>query len=106
MADEEATAYEFDPRTFFALFDVDSNGVLDRNEVTALLLKYLNELSQHGGSEDVVREVADSIEQTVENLMQQLDKDGDGCVTYNEFLDWISRLGLLKVQPGQGPHQS
>ncbi|MCI2418436.1 EF-hand domain-containing protein [Saccharopolyspora sp. K220] len=104
MTDE--AKYEFDPRSFFASSDVDSNGVLDRNEITALLLKYLNELSQHGGAEDLVREVADKIEQTVETLMQQLDKDGDGYVTYNEFLDRAAQSGLLKTRPEPAPDQS
>lgn len=97
MTDAESATHRFDPRTFFASSDVDSNGVLDRNEITTLLLKCLTELSRHGGSDDVVREVAGKIERTVETLMRQLDKDDDGHVTYNEFLDWLSEQGLFKA---------
>jgi Ca2+-binding EF-hand superfamily protein len=105
MADDEIVTYEFDPSGFFASSDVDSNGVLDRNEITALLFRLLTELDRQGVAEDVVRDAARAIEQTVERLMQQLDKDGDGYVTYDEFLDGVSQSGLLKTRSGQEPDQ-
>ncbi|GAA0536977.1 hypothetical protein GCM10011581_43620 [Saccharopolyspora subtropica] len=98
MADEEATTHEFDPRTFFAASDVDANGVLDRNEITALLLRLLNELDRRGDAADAVL-TASEIEQTVEHLMQQLDEDGDGHITFSEFVDGISRWGLSTSRP-------
>ncbi|CAM04062.1 hypothetical protein SACE_4796 [Saccharopolyspora erythraea NRRL 2338] len=97
--------YEFDPRTFFASSDADSNGVLDRNEITALLLRHLNDLDRQSPAEDAAGDAAAKIEQMVEHLMRQLDQDGDGHVTYAEFLDFVSQSNLLKTRPAQEPQQ-
>ncbi|QUH06262.1 EF-hand domain-containing protein [Saccharopolyspora erythraea] len=97
--------YEFDPETFFASSDADSNGVLDRNEITALLLRHLSELDRQSAGEGAAGDAASKIEQMVEHLMQQLDQDGDGSVTYAEFLDFVSQSNLLKTRPAQEQRQ-
>jgi len=82
--EDELPKNEFDPKTFFALHDVDSNGLLDHNEVKMLIVKETNitEIDE--------REREQEMDRLSHHIYKNIDKDKDLLISYQEFLDQVN----------------
>merc|ERR1712000_797357 len=69
--------------TYFKYFDKDMDGTIDKEEAKALhadLLK--NKMTQYD----------------LETTIKDLDTDGDGKISFNEYVDWLVRKNVIKVK--------
>jgi len=71
---------EFNPKTFFALNDLDGNGLLDLEEVRMILRKEL-----HSSNMTDIREQHEEIERMREHIYKEVDKNGDLMIDFEEF---------------------
>lgn len=62
---------------FFRLYDLDGGGTLSRNEIMVMLIT-----SQRAMDEEVAKIV---------DFLERLDADGDGLVSYDEFMEYAAR---------------
>ncbi|XP_017010078.2 nucleobindin-2 [Drosophila takahashii] len=77
---------DFDPKTFFSIHDVDSNGYWDEAEVKALFVKELDKVYQSDLPEDDMRERAEEMERMREHYFQETDSNHDGLISIQEFM--------------------
>lgn len=70
--EQDQMQQEFDPKTFFLLHDMDSNGLWDENEVKALFLKELDKMYQSGAPEDDIRERIEEMERMREQVFKEV----------------------------------
>ncbi|XP_044759218.1 nucleobindin-2 [Coccinella septempunctata] len=84
--EQDQMQQEFDPKTFFLLHDMDSNGLWDENEVKALFLKELDKMYQAGAPEDDIRERIEEMERMREQVFREVDTNKDGFIDYQEFI--------------------
>ncbi|KAK9871604.1 hypothetical protein WA026_012984 [Henosepilachna vigintioctopunctata] len=89
--EQDQMQQEFDPKTFFLLHDMDSNGLWDQNEVKALFLKELDKMYQQGAPEDDIRERIEEMERMRETVFKEVDSNRDGFIDYQEFLAQTKR---------------
>jgi hypothetical protein len=82
---------DFNPKTFFMLHDVDSNGFWDETEVKALFVKELDKVYQQGLPEDDMKERAEEMERMREHVFKEADTNHDGLISYQEFIDQTAR---------------
>jgi len=68
---------------YFQYFDKDKSGSIDRKEFTAL----------HA---DLVKNKFTS--KSLDNCLADLDENNDGKVEFNEYIDWLVRLGSIPVK--------
>lgn len=81
------------------LVDLDSNGVWDQNEVKALFVKELDKVYQQGIPEDDMRERAEEMERMREHVFNEADRNKDGLIDFQEFIDQTKRDEFQK-DPG------
>ena len=79
-------AQDWDPRTFFAMHDLDGNGQWDENEVRILFKKELDKAYDPNAPEDDMREREEEMERMREHVFKESDKDKDRMISYDEFL--------------------
>ncbi|XP_052844476.1 nucleobindin-2 [Drosophila gunungcola] len=77
---------DFEPKTFFSIHDVDSNGYWDEAEVKALFVKELDKVYQSDLPEDDMRERAEEMERMREHYFQETDSNHDGLISIEEFM--------------------
>merc|ERR1719245_2426620 len=77
---------DFDPRTFFAMHDLDGNGQWDENEVRILFKKELDKAYDPNAPEDDMREREEEMERMREHVFKESDKNKDRMISYDEFL--------------------
>ncbi|KAH8296690.1 hypothetical protein KR054_009800 [Drosophila jambulina] len=77
---------DFEPKTFFSIHDVDSNGYWDEAEVKALFVKELDKVYQSDLPEDDMRERAEEMERMREHYFQETDTNHDGLISIEEFM--------------------
>ncbi|XP_032574489.1 nucleobindin-2 [Drosophila sechellia] len=77
---------DFDPKTFFSIHDVDSNGYWDEAEVKALFVKELDKVYQSDLPEDDMRERAEEMERMREHHFRETDMNHDGLISIDEFM--------------------
>ena len=63
-------AEEFDPKTFFALHDLDGNGFWDQDEVRVLFAKELEKVYDPDAPEDDMREREEEMERMREHVFK------------------------------------
>ncbi|KAL7673066.1 hypothetical protein ACOME3_007936 [Neoechinorhynchus agilis] len=91
----------FDPLTFFKLHDIDGNGYLDANEVTALFEKEIdNTFNSTSGIDHVERN--EEANRMREEFMRFYDEDKDNLVSMDEFLRLYKRSGSLDSHTYEG----
>eukprot|EP00735_Rhodelphis_limneticus_P006566 TRINITY_DN18987_c0_g1::TRINITY_DN18987_c0_g1_i1::g.21614::m.21614 TRINITY_DN18987_c0_g1::TRINITY_DN18987_c0_g1_i1::g.21614 ORF type:complete len:175 (+),score=14.20,sp/Q8RZB5/CML10_ORYSJ/31.33/6e-16,EF-hand_1/PF00036.27/3.3e-07,EF-hand_1/PF00036.27/0.0036,EF-hand_1/PF00036.27/7.1e-05,EF-hand_1/PF00036.27/0.00047,EF-hand_7/PF13499.1/2.1e-07,EF-hand_7/PF13499.1/1.4e-08,EF-hand_7/PF13499.1/4.4e-10,EF-hand_5/PF13202.1/6.6e-06,EF-hand_5/PF13202.1/2.8,EF-hand_5/PF13202.1/2.9e-05,EF-hand_5/PF13202.1/0 len=73
---EQASAY-------FRYFDQDASGTISREEFTNLY----NDLFRNGLTT-----------KTLDKCLEDLDTNQDGTVGFNEYIDWLARIGSLPVK--------
>lgn len=79
---------EFDPKIFFQLHDLDSNGFWDYDEIEALFVKEVDKVYEEGHEEDDMEELVEELERMREHLYGEVDKNKDALISYEEFLDY------------------
>lgn len=84
--EQDQMQQEFDPKTFFMFHDLDGNGLWDQDEVKALFVKELDKMYQQGHPEDDLRERAEEMERMRESVFNEMDKNQDGFIDYQEFV--------------------
>ncbi|OQR72374.1 nucleobindin-1-like [Tropilaelaps mercedesae] len=78
---------DFDPKTFFAMHDLNNDGVLDEQEVEAILQleakkMYMSDPQNPGDP----REMEEEINRMREHVFKEVDNDKDGLISRKEFL--------------------
>ncbi|XP_062947207.1 nucleobindin-1 isoform X1 [Cynocephalus volans] len=76
----------FNPKTFFLLHDINSDGVLDEQELEALFTKELEKVYDPKNEEDDMREMEEERLRMREHVMKNVDTNQDRLVTLEEFL--------------------
>lgn len=77
---------QFDPKAFFMMHDVDGNGVWDADEVKALFIKELDKMYGENAPNHDKRERAEEMERMREHVFSEADKNKDGLIDFNEFI--------------------
>nr|CAG4650388.1 EOG090X0B17 [Sida crystallina] len=77
----------FNPKTFFALHDLDGNGVWDQDEVKALFAKELDKVYDPNAPEDDMAERYEEMERMREHVFNETDVNRDYLISFQEFLD-------------------
>ncbi|XP_014252317.1 nucleobindin-2 isoform X2 [Cimex lectularius] len=78
---------KFDPKAFFYMHDIDSNGYWDEEEVKALFLKELNKMYTSGSPEDDMREREEEMERMREHVFNEADTNHDRLISLEEFIE-------------------
>ncbi|CAJ0610220.1 unnamed protein product [Cylicocyclus nassatus] len=76
----------FDPRTFFALHDLNGDGYWNADELEALFQKELEKLYNETNPDDDPRERMEEMYRMREHVTKQMDKNGDRLISLEEFL--------------------
>ncbi|KAG5886570.1 hypothetical protein JTB14_011282 [Gonioctena quinquepunctata] len=84
--EQDQMQQDFDPKTFFMLHDVDGNGLWDQDEVKSLFIKELDKMYQQGAPEDDMRERYEEMERMRESVFNEMDRNRDGFIDFQEFL--------------------
>jgi len=92
-------AKDWDPKTFFAMHDLDGNGQWDENEVKALFKKELDKTYDPNNPEDDMKEREEEMERMREHVFKESDKDKNMMISYEEFLAETEREEFEK-DPG------
>ncbi|KAH8380635.1 hypothetical protein KR009_011923 [Drosophila setifemur] len=87
---------DFDPKAFFSIHDVDSNGYWDEAEVKALFVKELDKVYQSDLPEDDMRERAEEMERMREHYFQETDTNHDGLISIEEFMQQTTKEEFQK----------
>ena len=81
--DEEQQEEMFRAIAYFQACDTDNSGVIEWRE--------FNE----GGVYQELKTNGFNIPDTVEKCFEQLDTDGNGVISFNEYIDWLISTGSL-----------
>ncbi|ETN77302.1 hypothetical protein NECAME_03202 [Necator americanus] len=76
----------FDPRTFFALHDLNGDGFWNADELEALFQKELEKVYNETDPDDDPRERMEEMYRMREHVTKQMDKNGDRLISLQEFL--------------------
>uniref|UniRef100_A0A0N5AZG1 EF-hand domain-containing protein n=1 Tax=Syphacia muris TaxID=451379 RepID=A0A0N5AZG1_9BILA len=77
----------FNLRTFFALHDLNGDGLLSESELQALFRIELEKIYNDTNPDDDPRERMEEIYRMREHVMKQMDKNGDRMISLEEFLN-------------------
>jgi len=77
---------DWDPKTFFAMHDLDGNGQWDDNEVRVLFKKELDKAYDPNAPEDDMKEREEEMERMREHVFKESDTNKDHMISYEEFL--------------------
>lgn len=97
---------DFDPKTFFMLHDLDGNGAWDENEVKTLFIRELDKMYNEGAPEDDMRERIEEMERMREHVFTEVDKNKDGFISYQEFLDQTKKQDFQEDKGWEGLDQN
>jgi len=77
---------DWDPKTFFAMHDLDGNGQWDDNEVRVLFKKELDKAYDPNAPEDDMKEREEEMERMREHVFKESDTDKNHMISFDEFL--------------------
>jgi len=78
---------------YYEMADTNKDGIVDKSEFEGLML------SLHG-----TENIEDIPASRMQFFWQQADKDGNGALTFEEFLEWFHNYFLTDLEPdGRGP---
>lgn len=84
-------AKDWDPKTFFAMHDLDGNGQWDETEVRILFKKELDKAYDPNAPEDDMKEREEEMERMREHVFKESDQNKDRMISYDEFLTETQR---------------
>ncbi|KAF7639616.1 hypothetical protein Mgra_00000941 [Meloidogyne graminicola] len=76
----------FDPKTFFSLHDLNSDGYLNEEEIEALFQLELEKVYNDTDPADDPKEKIEEMYRMREHVVAQMDKNGDRLISLEEFL--------------------
>lgn len=82
----------FDPRTFFALHDLNGDGYWNDDELEALFQLELEKVYNETDPDDDPKERIEEMYRMREHVVKQMDKNEDRLISLDEFLQ-VSFLG-------------
>ncbi|GFS63246.1 nucleobindin-2 [Trichonephila inaurata madagascariensis] len=77
---------EFNPKTFFAMHDINGDGHLDVEEVEAILIPEVRKLYNPNNEEDDPVEMEEEFHRMREHIFNETDKNKDSLISLEEFL--------------------
>ncbi|XP_061466238.1 nucleobindin-2 isoform X1 [Rhineura floridana] len=89
---------DFDPKTFFKLHDVNTDGFLDEQELEALFTKELEKVYDPKNEEDDMVEMEEERLRMREHVMNEVDINKDRLVTLEEFLRATEKKEFLEPE--------
>jgi len=78
---------DWDPKTFFAMHDLNGDGFWEEDELKVLFQKELDKAYDPNKPEDDMVERAEESERMREHVMKETDKDKDRMISFDEFMD-------------------
>nr|CAG4646484.1 EOG090X0B17 [Macrothrix elegans] len=96
---DHMTADSWNPKTFFALHDLDGNGFWDPDEVKALFSKELDKAYDPNAPEDDMAERYEEMERMREHVFNETDTNRDYLISFPEFLEQTRKQEFEK-DPG------
>ncbi|XP_054720982.1 nucleobindin-2-like isoform X2 [Uloborus diversus] len=87
---------EFNPKTFFAMHDVNGDGHLDVQEVEAILIPEVKKLYNPNNEEDDPAEMEEEFHRMREHVFNETDKNKDGLISLEEFLKMTEQQDFQK----------
>lgn len=75
--------------TAFNKLDTDHDGVISVEEFTKLLLSGDDEVNQSKLMRPRANQSSEAVEQEIRELVRQVDRNGDGRIDWDEFLDYM-----------------
>ena len=97
---EEAKQLVATARRLFDDFDTDSSGSIDQDELGNLIIELMKEGGQPLPADRRMRVVEDA-----RASLEQFDKDGDGTISFHEFLVMIVRPPWVDLLPAEAVKQ-
>lgn len=82
---------EYDPKTFFALHDTNSDSYWDQSEVRQLLVTEIEKLYDPTNPEDDPNQMEEEYERMREHVYEQIDTDKDHLISLQEFLEYSKK---------------
>ncbi|KAG0411217.1 hypothetical protein HPB47_011648, partial [Ixodes persulcatus] len=82
---------DFNPNTFFAMHDLNGDGQLDQDEIEAILTPEVKKVYDPNNEEDDPRERQEEIQRMREHVVHEGDKNKDGMISHEEFMDMTQR---------------
>merc|ERR1712241_1062819 len=79
-------AEDWDPKTFFAMHDLNGDGFWEEDELKVLFQKELDKAYDPNAPEDDMRERAEESERMREHVLKETDKNRDRMISLDEFL--------------------
>lgn len=79
-------AEDWNPKTFFAMHDLNGDNHWDEDEVRVLFRKELDKVYDPNEPEDDMREREEEMERMREHVFKESDKDQDRLISFDEFL--------------------
>lgn len=86
--EDELGDMDFNPKTFFKLHDLNDDGVMDAGELEALFEKDLGKIYDPNDPNYDPFQFEEEKRQMREHVMKEVDKNGDGLISLEEFLSY------------------
>jgi len=93
---------EFNPKTFFALHDVNGDGFLDSDELEALLTLEIKKMYDPNNPEDDPNEMEEEFHRMRAEILREADKNKDGFISRKEFLDHTAGVDFTRDEEWKG----
>ncbi|XP_054163759.1 LOW QUALITY PROTEIN: nucleobindin-2-like [Oppia nitens] len=83
---------EFNPKVFFQMHDINSDGFLDPQEIEAILTLEVRKLYSERNSDDDPNEMQEEFHRMREHIYKEADVNRDGLISKKEFLEFTRRM--------------
>ncbi|GBM11416.1 Nucleobindin-2 [Araneus ventricosus] len=93
---------EFNPRTFFAMHDINGDGHLDVEEVEAILIPEVKKLYNPNNEEDDPVEMEEEFHRMREHIFNETDKNKDSLISLEEFLQMTQQQEFQRDEGWRG----
>ncbi|CAF3724199.1 unnamed protein product [Adineta steineri] len=94
---DKLEADQFKPKAFFKLHDVNSDGLIDEDELDAIMVKEADKIYEATPDADPV-EREEEIDRMREHVMKEFDKNNDRMLTLDEFEHGLKGTGAKNDQ--------
>jgi len=93
-------AEQFNPKAFFQLHDINSDGFLDEAEIEAIMLKEAEKIHENTPEADPI-EKQEEMDRMREHVMKEFDSNNDRMLSFSEFERGINGTGAKNDQGWQ-----